>query len=451
MIGLNRGGKLLLLVGLLCLPLQLHAASAPFDIDLKDLDRQETPAPAKSEKKKPQRVKKPASARRGKAQNSSENEGEVRYTVQPGDHIYKILVARFGMSNEAAERLLPEIARLNNLSNIRNLSVGQTLLIPGRGGEGRVARQARKEKARHGREVSETAAPPEKSSPRESREVAVRSEPATPVAPVAVPPRVPPAALPPAQPVPAVAAVPVIPVPQLAPFVAKPAPLAVDPAPAAVEPVPVAVEPAPAAEEPAPVAAVEPAPTAVKPAVSPTAPARATVPPVAAVAPPVPAPPAAPMANTWICSVTERDTSRMVDAVLNALSVSWSKNRIIQSVAPTSFSIRVDRYFEYKDARYIVSIGEFDPYNYTLIRLLEGAGYRVLRIGGREDFDKVGQRLLALIGVVPDFGRHLLQEGKSVTGFLVQQDDAGGRRVIISGEPADPHQKWLMPSGCGAR
>ena len=141
----------------------------------------------------------------------------------------------------------------------------------------------------------------------------------------------------------------------------------------------------------------------------------------------------------------------MVDASLNALSIPWSRNRIIESSAPTTFSIRVDRYFDYKDGHYVISIGESDPYMYTLTRLLESAGYRVLMVSGKEDFEAINRKLLALIGVVPDYGKHGLNGEKEATGFLIQQDDARGRRVLITAEPADSKQKWVLPAGCGAR
>lgn len=170
-----------------------------------------------------------------------------------------------------------------------------------------------------------------------------------------------------------------------------------------------------------------------------------------AATPPVAAP--FPQATTWVCSVTEKDSIRSIDAILNALSIFWSKNRIIQSAdgAPNTFSIRVDRYFEYKGERYIVSVVQNDPYIYTLLRLLEGAGYKVLTISGGEDFKTAGEKLLKLVGVRPDFAPHKLQGGKYATGFLVQQDDAGGRQVVITGNPVDPHQKWLLPPGCAGR
>lgn len=400
MISFKQGGTLLLLA-LLSLPSPVPAAPAPFDIDLKELDRQEPAAPPKSAKKQVQKAKKPrvaaaaaVKARRESAAASdaaSDASSQVRYTVRPGDHIFKILMVRFGMSNEAAERLIPEVVSLNNISDIKRLKVGRTLLIPGRGHHERSARSAKKGRYQRRREAAQAALPPDGSAQLAAQDAAGSPEAAAPGSPAA------------------------------------PATEREALAPARVEPLPVI--PAPAASSPL------------------------AAPPVTAASREISAAPAIPPANTWICSVTERDSAKIVDAVMNALSVSWSRNRIIHSDegAANTFSIRVDRYFEYKGARYIVSIGESDPYSYTLIRLLEGAGYKVLRISGGENFKTVNEKLLRLIGLAPDFGRHALQEGRETTGFLLQQDDAGGRRVVITGEPVDPRQKWVMTSGCGAR
>jgi len=151
--------------------------------------------------------------------------------------------------------------------------------------------------------------------------------------------------------------------------------------------------------------------------------------------------------------VKDKEPAKIVDAVMNALSLPVSKNRIIQSDdgAPNSFSIRVDRYFELKGMRYVVSIGVSDPYSYTLIRMLESAGYQVLMINSGDDFKTVSEKLIRFVGLVPNFGKHALQGGKETSGFLIQQDNAGGWRVVITSEAADPKLKWTMPEGCGKR
>ncbi|GFO67744.1 hypothetical protein GMLC_13230 [Geomonas limicola] len=400
-------GGAFLLVALLSLPCHLYAAASPFDIDvkeldrsapkasapaaqpkaaspydidLKELDRSSTPPP-KPEKKAKKKEAPARSAKPSRGHHAVSGEGEyVRYTVKPGDHIFKILVARFGLSNEAAEKLIPEIIRINDVPDIRRLTVGSTLLIPTSAHQARSARTHRHH---------EPASSPEAAQ-----------------APVPAP----------------------TPLPSL-PAVAAPPVSAAPAAPRELPP-----PPAPVAKAPTPA----PAPTAPSAAVSPAAPA---------------AQPAPPVANTWICSVRDREPARIVDTVLNALALRWSKNRIIQSAegASNAYSIRVDRYFEKNGARYIVSIGEEDPYSYTLLRLLEGSGYRVLMIGKGDDFLSIGEKLLRLIGLTPDFGKHLIQGGKAETGFLVQQDDPEGRRVLLTSDPADPTVKWTLPAGCASR
>jgi hypothetical protein len=280
------------------------------------------------------------------------------------------------MSNDRAEELLPEIIRINDISNIKNLQVGQKLLIPA-SDHHRTAKGAKKEES----------CPPR---PQPAQAAAV-SEKAKPAAKVTAP----------------------------APAIAHEAPKAHKAAKASVAHAPMAPPLAPP---------TAPLPGAALPAQASSAP-------------------------TWVCSVSQKDQGAMVDSILNALSVTWCRNRIVQSeqAASIAFSIRVDRYFEYKGGRYIVSIGEADAYNYTLIRLLEDAGYKVLRLGAAEDFKSVSEKLLTMIGVAPDFGKHELQGGKQMSGFLVQQDDAGGRRVIITSQPVDRNQQWVMVNGCTVR
>ncbi|SNB47550.1 LysM peptidoglycan-binding domain-containing protein [Geobacter sp. DSM 9736] len=115
---------LLLLASPLC-----AAATTSFELDLQDLDRvKPAPSPQKVRKLPP----KPAPKRHDIVTRSSS--GHVKYTVKPGDHLFRILMKQFGLSNDSAERLIPEVARLNGISDIRQLSVGQVLLLPSRTG-----------------------------------------------------------------------------------------------------------------------------------------------------------------------------------------------------------------------------------------------------------------------------------------------------------------------------
>lgn len=107
------------------------AAPHSFELDLKDL---ETTKSSPKSRRQPLRAPRPESLRDAKPQPAppaAESNGEyTRYTVRPGDFLFRILIRDFGLSNAQAEALIPEIQRLNKLPSATRLDVGQTILIP---------------------------------------------------------------------------------------------------------------------------------------------------------------------------------------------------------------------------------------------------------------------------------------------------------------------------------
>jgi hypothetical protein len=101
-----------------------RAMDPKFELDVKSLDQKAT-APAAKAAVAP----KAAPVARPPAAGS----GEILYTVKPGDHLFKILMFEFGLGNRETEELIPEVKRLNGITDIRRLKVGSTLRIP-RGG-----------------------------------------------------------------------------------------------------------------------------------------------------------------------------------------------------------------------------------------------------------------------------------------------------------------------------
>lgn len=130
--------------------LAAFAAPSDFELDLKDLPgnvRSSQPHKMESRKKL-----KSAAATLSPSESSS-------YLVQPGDHLFLILMRHYGLSNDAAEQLIPEIMSLNNIHNPRSLVRGQRLTIPLPARPERMARRA--EKAVVQPEISPAAIPPE--------------------------------------------------------------------------------------------------------------------------------------------------------------------------------------------------------------------------------------------------------------------------------------------------
>jgi len=99
---------------------------SPYDIDLKELRRgsakRARPKPKHRSSISPSPEASPA-ATTATGENSS-------YTVRRGDNISLILTGHYGLTQTAAERLIPGVMRMNNLQGTRKLTIGQTLLIP---------------------------------------------------------------------------------------------------------------------------------------------------------------------------------------------------------------------------------------------------------------------------------------------------------------------------------
>lgn len=126
---------LLILLLSLCFPVWAWSAGPSFEIEISDLDKG-APA-AKKAPEKPKRSGKKAVPKGRVAPGrptAKDLEGEfVNYTIRPGDHIYKVLTSRFGLSSERAEALIPRILRVNDVRDIRGLQIGRTIRIPATG------------------------------------------------------------------------------------------------------------------------------------------------------------------------------------------------------------------------------------------------------------------------------------------------------------------------------
>ena len=129
----------------------VFAAPPSYDIDLKELP----PAAAVSKPKqhldpkkleinlrelraelarkaKPQKRHKVAKSRPAKVirESSPVAGASSRYTVKAGDHIALILVRHYGLTENEARHLMPEVMRLNSINNPKSVALGRVLVIP---------------------------------------------------------------------------------------------------------------------------------------------------------------------------------------------------------------------------------------------------------------------------------------------------------------------------------
>lgn len=102
------------------------AAPNDYEIDLKELPRITRHHSADAEQRQHKR-RTEAEPQTGKTDKSG---NESVYVVQPGEHLYLILMKKYGLSDPEAGRLIPKVMQLNGISSPKGLKAGQRLRIP---------------------------------------------------------------------------------------------------------------------------------------------------------------------------------------------------------------------------------------------------------------------------------------------------------------------------------
>lgn len=103
-----------------------------------------------------------------------------------------------------------------------------------------------------------------------------------------------------------------------------------------------------------------------------------------------------PGANVY--PITSSDPDLIVDGILTALSLPWSRDRVIEGTTGPGdgerFSIKVDCYVEKEGKRFILTRGKQDPFAYTMLRLLAMAGYTIIELNRDEGFASLASQIL---------------------------------------------------------
>jgi len=144
---------------------------------------------------------------------------------------------------------------------------------------------------------------------------------------------------------------------------------------------------------------------------------------------PVAAEPAgAEQSGATVHTITSSDPDRIVDGVLTALSLPWSRDRVVEGTTGPGdgerFSIKVDCYVEKEGKRFILTRGKQDPFAYTMLRLLAMAGYTIIELNREEGFASLAAQILTGLDLPFTSGsfRFTPAEGENgsreLTGFL---------------------------------
>ncbi len=155
-----------------------------------------------------------------------------------------------------------------------------------------------------------------------------------------------------------------------------------------------------------------------------------------------------------VVRTSSQDHGQAVDLVLDALAVPVERNRRVELFntveSGIELSVAAERYFERGGKRYVVARFTGDPVAYTLFRLLETKGYRVVILEQRDNFKMVASKLLSRMDLPSSYASHLLladQGGRysfEMSGFLLENSISGGGAVMLTDRPIERSMQELL-------
>jgi hypothetical protein len=155
-----------------------------------------------------------------------------------------------------------------------------------------------------------------------------------------------------------------------------------------------------------------------------------------------------------VVHATPGDINRTVDLVLESLGLPVERNRrveLFRSVeSGIALSVAADRYFERGNKRYVVARFTGDPVTYTLFRLLETKGYRVIILEPQDGFKIVTSKLLSRMDLPSSYASHQLvsdplgRYSVQMSGFLLENVSSSGGAVILTDRPLERSVRDLL-------
>lgn len=148
------------------------------------------------------------------------------------------------------------------------------------------------------------------------------------------------------------------------------------------------------------------------------------------------------------------DYSKSVDLVLESLDVPVERNRRVELFhsleSGIGLSVTADRYFERDNKRFVVVCFTGDPVAYTLFRLLETKGYRVVILEPHDGFKTVASKLLSRMDLPASYAPHLLVADSlgrysiQMSGFMLENASASGGALILTDRPMERSIRDLL-------
>jgi hypothetical protein len=144
----------------------------------------------------------------------------------------------------------------------------------------------------------------------------------------------------------------------------------------------------------------------------------------------------------------------MVDAILASLAVSPERDRPVDVFGADdngiSLSVKADRSFVRNGQKYVITHFDGDAVTYTLFRILETKGYRVIIIDRNDGFRKSTEKILSGMKIPGTYGRHDLirEEGLpysvQMSGFWLDDPSLPGGSLFLTDLAINRFERSLL-------
>ncbi len=152
--------------------------------------------------------------------------------------------------------------------------------------------------------------------------------------------------------------------------------------------------------------------------------------------------------------ISATNRTEMLDSLLDALGVVYRKDQRIDlftgNDGGVSLSVTVQRSYEHRGGRYLVVAFDGNPVTYTLLRLLETRGYRVITLETGDDFRAVSEKILASLRIPAEYGKHDMWPAGGVSyslrmsGFRLRGDGVPGGSMFLTNLRMEPFARELL-------
>lgn len=155
-------------------------------------------------------------------------------------------------------------------------------------------------------------------------------------------------------------------------------------------------------------------------------------------------------------SITDGNQTAIVDALLEALSVPYEKDKDIPlqdgSSAGVTLSVKAERYYEKSADKVVVFFYQKDRVQDVLLKLLKQNGYQVVILQPEDDFREIAEKVLSAMKLPATYGFYQLWNpaavsyGVQLSGFIVPEEGKRTSRTFLTNSGIDTFFKDLVAS-----